>query len=144
MTEAHHLHQGACHCGAVTASFRTSEAKIAVRACQCDFCRRHGAKTVSDTDGFAEIVSDGPLMRYRFGLMTAEYLLCPTCGTYVAAMLEADGIERVSLNAAGLQMAAWADQIATPIDYSVETLHERLDRRRLRWTPARVRERAPA
>jgi hypothetical protein len=59
-------------------------------------------------------------------------------------VLEADGIERLSLNAAGLQMAPWADLLAEPVDYSTETLHERLERRRARWTPGRVRERVEA
>jgi hypothetical protein len=139
-----HVHTGQCHCGRVTATFRASSDKTPVRACQCGFCRRHGAKTVSDTDGFVDIVSDGPLSRYHFGLMTADYLMCPKCGTYIASMLEADGICRVTLNAAGLQMKPWDEQIAEPADYSTETLHERLDRRRARWTPARVRERAMA
>ncbi|HEY3813876.1 MAG TPA: aldehyde-activating protein [Caulobacteraceae bacterium] len=138
------FHSGHCHCGRVSATFRTTEATVKARSCQCDFCRRHGAKTVTDTDGFAEIVADGPLMRYHFGLMTAEYLMCPKCGTYVACVLEADGIERLSLNAAGLQMAPWADLLAEPVDYSTETLHERLERRRARWTPGRVRERVEA
>lgn len=138
------IHTGACHCGRVSANFRTTEATVKARACQCDFCRRHGAKTVTDTDGFAEIVADGPLNRYHFGLMTADYILCPTCGTYVGCVLEADGIERMSLNAAGLRMTPWSEQLADPVDYSTETLHERLERRRARWTPGRVRERVEA
>jgi hypothetical protein len=138
------LHSGHCHCGRVSATFRTTEEGVKARACQCDFCRRHGAKTVSDTDGFAEVTSDGPLNRYRFGLMSADFLLCPHCGTYVASVLEHDGIERMTLNAAGLRMAPWADSVAEPADYAGETLHERLERRRARWTPGRVRERVTA
>ncbi len=138
------LISGQCHCGHVTVEFRITSDKLRARACQCSFCRRHGAKTVTDTDGFAEIASQGAIHRYRFGLMTADYLLCPECGTYVASALEADGITRVTLNAAGLRMEPWADGVAQPVDYSGETLHERLDRRRAAWTPARIRERAMA
>jgi hypothetical protein len=137
-------HHGACHCGRVTASFRSASDKVKARSCKCSFCRRHGSKNITDTDGFAEIVSDGPIHRYRFGLMSADYLLCPNCGTYVAAVLQSDGIERMSLNAAGLRMEPWADLPAEPVDYAGETLHERLDRRRARWTPGRVRERVSA
>jgi hypothetical protein len=136
-------HTGSCHCGRVRAAFRASSPDLQVRACQCGFCRRHGAKSVSDTDGFAEIISDGPLVRYHFGLMSSDYLLCPVCGVYVASALEADGITRVSLNAAGLAMAPWVDRDAVPVDYRGETLHERLDRRRAMWTPARLVERTP-
>jgi hypothetical protein len=132
---------GACHCGAVTGTFRASSPDTEVRACQCPFCRRHGAKTVSDTDGFVELTAEGALVRYRFGLMTADYLLCPTCGVFVGCAIEADHITRVALNAAGLAMAPFCDAQAHPFDNSGETLHERLDRRRARWTPARVVER---
>ncbi len=134
------IHKGACHCGRVTATLRC-EPGLEVRACQCGFCRRHGAKTVSDPDGFAEIASEGRLIRHRFGLMTSDYLMCPDCGVYVGSALEADHITRVTLNTAGLQMKPWCDKVAQPVDYSGETLHERLDRRRERWTPARVVER---
>ena len=135
---------GQCHCGHVTVEFRATSDQLKARACQCGFCRRHGVKSVSDTDGFAEITSTGPIHRYRFGLMTADYLICPECGTYVGSALEADGITRVTLNAAGLRMEPWAEGAADPVDYSGETLHERLDRRRERWTPARIRERRSA
>jgi hypothetical protein len=134
---------GSCHCGRVRAQFRASSPDLQVRACQCSFCRRHGAKNVSDTDGFAEISSDGPLVRYHFGLMTADVLLCPKCGVYIGSALEADGITRMTLNAAGLAMEPWKSQEADPVDYSGETLHERLDRRRARWTPGRIVERKP-
>jgi hypothetical protein len=133
---------GSCHCGRVHVGFRATSPTLQVRACQCGFCRRHGAKNVTDNDGFAEITCDGPLVRYRFGLMTSDSLLCPGCGVYIGAAIEADGITRVTLNAAGLAMAPFADQLAEPMDYRGETLHERLDRRRARWTPARVVERA--
>jgi hypothetical protein len=135
---------GSCHCGRVHATFRASSPNLKARACQCPFCRRHGAKTISDTDGFVEITSNGPLIHYRFGLMTSDYLMCPSCGVYVGSALEADGITRMTLNAAGLGMAPWNGQPAEPVDYSHETLHERLDRRRAKWTPGRVLERAAA
>lgn len=136
-------HDGQCHCGSVSVSFRTSGSEpLDARACQCGFCRRHGAKTVTDTDGFVEITSNGTLVRYRFGLMTADYLLCARCGVYVASAIEADHITRVTLNTSGLGMKPWCDSIAQPVDYTGETIHERLDRRRANWTPARVVERA--
>jgi hypothetical protein len=132
---------GQCHCGRVRVGFRASKPDLQVRACQCGFCRRHGAKNVTDTDGFAEITSDGSLTRYHFGLMSSEALLCSGCGVYIGSALVADGITRVTLNAQGLLMQPFAAADAEPVDYSGETLHERLDRRRAKWTPARIVER---
>ena len=65
-------HRGHCHCGNLEVIFRTEKdaSALGVRACQCGFCRRHGARTVTDPDGSATIrVHDVRcLTRYRFDL----------------------------------------------------------------------------
>ena len=45
--------EGRCHCGAIGFSFRTAKTpdQWPLRACQCRFCRGHGAQTTSDPDG---------------------------------------------------------------------------------------------
>jgi hypothetical protein len=58
-----------CHCGALTARYRTAIAPVewAVRACQCSFCRSHGAIATSDPEGLLEFRSSDPnrVQRYR-------------------------------------------------------------------------------
>ena len=126
--------EGGCHCGAITAVFETALApdQIDVRADQCSFCRRHGAKTVSDPAGRLTIrfVEDS-VRRYRFGGRTADFLVCRDCGTYVAAVMEDYGV----LNVVGADIAVLASREARPVDYESESADERRARRRQRWTP---------
>ena len=87
--------RGACHCGQVQVAFETamSVADLPLRACGCSFCRRHGTKAVADPSGRLTISAPpNGLNRYRFGLRTADYLICRTCGAYVAAVIAGNGI----------------------------------------------------
>jgi hypothetical protein len=126
--------EGACHCGAITAVFETRLAPdtIEVRADQCGFCRRHGAKTVSDPAGRLTLRFDeAAVRRYRFGARTADFLVCRDCGAYVASVMEDYGV----LNVVGADIAVLATRDARPVDYEGETPDERRARRRQRWTP---------
>jgi hypothetical protein len=125
---------GACHCGAVTAVFETGldPADIEVRADQCGFCRRHGAKTVSDPAGRLTLAfSDAAVERYRFGTRTSDFLVCRSCGVYMAATIEGFGV----LNVVGADIAVLAGRDARSVDYDDESAEARLARRRRRWTP---------
>jgi hypothetical protein len=127
-------YEGACHCGAVRAVFETDIAAEAmdVRADQCGFCRRHGAKTVSDPAGRLRLrFQEDTVTRYRFGTRSADFLVCRTCGTYVAAVIEGYGV----LNVVGADIGVFAGRPARPVDYDEETGETRLVRRRARWTP---------
>ena len=126
--------EGACHCGAVTAVFETPLApgEIEVRADQCGFCRRHGAKTVSDPAGRLILCfAENSVLRYRFAARTADFLVCRGCGTYVASVMEDYGV----LNVVGANIAVLATRAALPVDYEGESADERRTRRRQRWTP---------
>ena len=128
------VYAGTCHCGAITARFETDIAPDAldVRADQCGFCRRHGAKTVSDPTGnLALRFRQGDVERYRFGTRTADFLVCRGCGAYIAAVIDGFGV----LNVVGADIAAFAAREARPVDYAAETAELRLARRRARWTP---------
>lgn len=135
------LLNGKCHCGQIEVSFETALPldEIDVRACQCTFCRRHGAKTVTDPNGQLTILSPpGALSHYQFGLRTADYLLCKTCGVYVAAMIS-DGVgERATLNVNGMRIDGLWDRDASPIEFDHEDKGSRRDRRHRYWTPARI------
>src|ERR1700757_4082953 len=84
--------RGSCHCGAVTFSFETTlpRSQWSVRACQCGFCRAHGARTTSDPAGRLtfHVGAAEALQRYQFGLKTADFLICRRCGVYVGAQIE--------------------------------------------------------
>jgi len=136
------LYRGQCHCGAVAVRFytRRAAAELPLRACQCGFCRKHGARTTADPAGRAEIaVADpGAVEHYRFALGTAEYFVCRRCGVYVAAvMTEGDrGYAVVNVNAFA-DGESFTGQGA-PMVYDHEDEAARRARRRKQWTPAVV------
>ena len=134
------IYAGQCHCGKVKASFETEKEpkELGVRTCQCEFCRRHGAVNISDPEG--EVVIEGSpddLIRYRFGLKTADFLICRDCGVYVAAVIGKAPDIRSTINVVGLRMEAFLDIEETPMQYGSETTEERIARRFQRWTPTR-------
>ena len=133
---------GACHCGSVTVSLETGDPNgVKLRACQCDFCRRHGALSASDHAGRLTIRAPGHgLTRYRFGLKTADFLLCPVCGTYVGAMIARGAEARAIVNAAGTHLGGTWGQPGTPVDYENESEAERVARRLSQWTPVSLVE----
>ena len=134
---------GSCHCGAVQVDLDLSEppAELRLRACQCDFCRPRGARTISDPGGLATIRVPGPqaLIRYRFGLKTADYLLCAACGTYVAAM-QPDPAPIGVVNVGGLGVPEFDGRDGEPVSYGGETVDARLARRRSYWMPVRIED----
>ncbi len=85
-------HSGRCHCGAIRIEFDTYE-PLTPRACQCGFCRRHGARTVSDPLGSAVLILDAAAIRYRFASKAADYILCGRCGVYIGAVAAIDGAQ---------------------------------------------------
>lgn len=137
------LYRGQCHCGAVAVRFYTRKAiaDLPLRACQCGFCRKHGARTTADPAGRAEIAVAEPsaVERYRFGLGTAEYFVCRRCGVYVAAVMsEGDkgyAVHNVNAFEAGAEFAGQG----TPMVYDHEDEAVRRARRRKQWTPASIR-----
>lgn len=137
-------HDARCHCGAISLAFTTRRAPSALplRECQCSFCRKHGARTTADPDGFAEIrVTDkAALLRYRFGLGTADYLVCARCGVYLAAVMEEGGRAWAVLNVNAFADRAAFAGAATPMVYDREDEAQRRARRRKLWTPARIIE----
>jgi hypothetical protein len=131
---------GGCHCGSVSFTFETSRRPedLQLRACTCSFCARHGARTVTDPSGRVRFHVRDPaaLVRYRFGLKTAEFLLCARCGVYVGAWVEIGDRHWATVNANTLEPRLV--QSAQPVSYDGETAEVRLARRRSNWTPAEM------
>ncbi len=135
---------GGCHCGNLELAFETARAPAAltVRACGCSFCRRHGVRTVSDPAGRVEIRVHDPtgLSRYRFGLGTAEFLACRSCGVYVGALMADACAAYAIVNVNALASPEVFAATALPVSYELETEAARRARRHARWTPARLAE----
>ena len=129
--------QGGCHCGAIRFAFET-EKPLAPRACQCSFCRKHGARTVSDPAGSAMLTLGTETSRYRFGEGVSDSLLCGRCGVYIGAVAEIDGRVYATLNLNAFDDPRWEVEPA-PVSYDGEGRATRIARRLERWTPAVVR-----
>jgi hypothetical protein len=138
---APHTLTGSCHCGAIRATLQASRpaAELEVRACQCSFCTRHGAKTVSDPAGRCRFEIDGAALSwYLFETRTGMSLICSRCGAYAGVIVE-DGDHVWSvLNARGLAIAELKDRAAVPRDYEGETGEQRIARRKSNWTPTEI------
>jgi hypothetical protein len=130
------IYTGSCHCGSIRVAFET-EREFAPRACQCGFCRRHGARTVSDPEGAAVLTLGGPTIRYRFATKTTDYILCARCGIYVAATAEIGGRPYATLNLNAFDDAR-PDLAAEPFRYDGESAEAKAERRRAAWTPLRI------
>jgi hypothetical protein len=131
--------QGWCHCGALGFSFWTAlpVESWSVRACQCGFCRAHGALTTSDPAGRLafHIEIAGTLRRYRFGLRTADFLICGQCGVYLGAQVRTPRGTFGIVNVRAIAPAPSALPDAAAADYGSEDEAGRIDRREKRWTP---------
>jgi hypothetical protein len=133
------IYAGGCHCGNVRFALDTALRldQLPLRACQCSFCRRHGAVSTSDPQGRVrfEIRDPARVIRYRFGLRTADFLICNACGIYVAAEIRDGARAWAIVNANTLDDAARLRQAVTPMDYGAEDEAQRQARRKARWTP---------
>ncbi|PPJ43224.1 MULTISPECIES: GFA family protein [unclassified Pseudoxanthomonas] len=92
MTATRATLQGGCHCGTITLVLSTTRvpADTVPRACDCSFCRAHGAAWVSDANAQLIIHAHRPecLRRYRQGSLAAQFLLCGECGVLLAVLFE--------------------------------------------------------
>lgn len=131
--------KGQCHCGAIGFTYTTAQLPPdwSIRACQCRFCRAHDALSASDPAGQLEFVANdsGALRRYRFGLRTADFLLCGNCGVYIGAVISTDSGDYGIINTHALTDEPEDIAGVQPISYDSEDTGGRVDRREKRWTP---------
>jgi hypothetical protein len=131
-------HTGRCHCGALSVEFETDKL-LAPRECQCSFCRKHHARSVSDPEGSAIITLGGETIRYRFSTGVGDFLICGRCGVYVGVVQAIAGQLYAVLNLAAFD-DPHEDLPGEVMVYDGETAQSRTARRRARWTPARIVE----
>ena len=141
MTTTPHRFCGQCHCGALRAVLHASKpaAELQVRACQCSFCTRHGAMTVSDPAGRAVLeIERAALARYQFETRTGTSLICARCGVYGGVVLEDGRGIWSAINVRGLAVPAFRGRAAEPVAYEGETPEQRIARRKRKWTPTEI------
>ena len=139
---APYIYRGQCHCGALRATLTATRpaSELQVRACQCGFCTRQGAITVSDPAGGAEIViAPEQLTSYQFGTRTGTSLLCHSCGVYAGVIVEDGGRTWSALNVRGLALEGFGGHEAEAMNYDGETPDARIARRKQKWTPTVLR-----
>jgi hypothetical protein len=125
---------GGCYCGNLRYQLETASRCLELRHCRCDFCRRHGAIGAAPRDGRLRIRVRYPdrVSHYRFGTLTAETLICTTCGVGAAILSEIDGRLYGVVNARtldGFELPADVPEVS----FEGETLRERLERRKRGW-----------
>lgn len=130
---------GRCHCGNLSVELETALSlhELPLRACQCSFCRAHGAVSISDPAGSlrVRVTDERELMCYRFGLGVTDFFICRRCGVYLLALAELEGGRYAVVNANTLGCREQLDGPIQPMDYDTDTRESRAARRRGRWTP---------
>lgn len=129
--------KGSCHCGNVRLEIALSRAPASYqpRACDCDFCRKHGAAYISDPAGALRIETrdDGKLVRYRQGSGTAECLLCSSCGVLVGAVYRDDTRTFATVNTRVVEGATFGNELTvSPKKLGVD---EKISRWKELWFP---------
>lgn len=127
------VHTGGCHCGAVRWVLETLHPleEFAPRACDCDYCTRHRAAWVSDSQGALRIEADSArLQRYRQGSGQADFLVCTQCGVLAAVVAcSSDGGLRGALN-----RNAFDRRELFPAEVAVSPQHLAPDAKLARWS----------
>jgi hypothetical protein len=129
---------GGCYCGNIRLSVSLSREVAAYnpRACDCDFCQKHGAAYVSDPRGTLSILirDAGQVSRFRQGSNTAEMLLCRQCGVLVGALYQETDRLFGTLNAKVLDCRAsfGAEQTVSPKSLAAD---QKVQRWRDIWFP---------
>lgn len=93
---------GGCHCGNIRLEmrFEAPTHSFHPRACDCDFCSKHGAAYVSDDQGklSIHIKNEDDVSRYKQGSGLAEFMVCRCCGVLVGVSYEEQGKTYVAVN----------------------------------------------
>lgn len=135
-------YEGTCHCRGVGLVYRTALAPAdwPIRACQCTFCRSHGALTTSDPRGSLQFYERVPaaLHRYQFGLKITDFLLCRDCGVYIGAMMQSENGSFGIINVRVLHFLRDELREAERVNYGNEDPAERRARRESRWIPITI------
>lgn len=128
---------GKCHCGNIVYRllWPQSEGKIAVRACSCTFCTKHGGVYTSHPDArlTARIIDEALLSKYAFGTQTAEFFVCRRCGAVPFVTSTIDGADYAVVNVNTFEDVDAPELETSTTDFDDESTEERLARRKRNW-----------
>jgi hypothetical protein len=129
--------EGGCHCGNIRLSLEwpADAPRIPARACNCTFCRKHGATWTSHPQAalVLRIADAARVERYAFGTRTADFHVCAQCGVVVASTCRIDGRDYAVVNINTFEGVDPARFDRSDSDVEGETVDARLARRRSRW-----------
>ncbi len=95
-------YRGGCHCGTIqlALTFASAVSEINPRACNCDFCYKHGAEYVADPKGQVEITyrDSDDLVSYGQPGQLTRYLFCGNCGCLVGLKFAVDQYLLLTVN----------------------------------------------
>lgn len=131
-----HTLRGGCHCRNIRLDIELPRPPESYhpRACDCGYCRKHGAAYVSDPAGRLRIeVGDAAALgRYRQGAGLADFLFCKDCGVLVGvAYAEGDRLY-ATINALAVDGAP-GFRPPTPVSPQTLGADEKLARWRAVW-----------
>jgi hypothetical protein len=90
-----HVVKGGCRCGNISyvAEFPKELHAYTPRACDCEFCKSHGAAYASGKDGMLalKIKNENEVDKYRQGSRIADFLICKNCGVLIGVYYEEGG-----------------------------------------------------
>lgn len=128
---------GRCHCGNIEYRLQWphSDGVIAVRACNCTFCTKHGGVYTSHPDAsLTARVADGTLLnKYAFGTETANFFVCRRCGAVPFVTSIIDGREFAVVNVNTFENVDATELESSTSDFGGEAVDGRLGRRKRNW-----------
>lgn len=122
---------GGCHCSNIQFEMDlTREANTYTpRACDCDFCLKHGASYLSDSEGklVITIKDERDVNKYQQGNKIADFLICRNCGVLVGVTSEIHGKLYATINSKAITHHAefGAEKSASPKNLDAQTKTER-------------------
>ncbi|MCW8944485.1 MAG: aldehyde-activating protein [Sedimenticola sp.] len=115
-----HKFTGGCDCGNLSyeMALTVDPASINPRACDCDFCVKHGAAYFSDAEGSLRInvKHKTGLSEYRQGSGMAKFLICKQCGVLLGGCYEVGNQRYAAINSRTVDRPArfGKDVVASP------------------------------
>jgi len=135
-------YESSCHCRTVGWKLTTAidPQDWIIRACQCSFCRAHGARCTSDPLASVEFYCGDPaaIVHYRFGLNTADFILCARCGVYLGGVMQTGDGAFTTSNVNTLITDVGRLREPLLMHYGAENEQARRQRRQQAWTPVAI------